>query len=110
MKPSVSTMPTALAFLVGSGNLNADFAFTLAPPQAGFAGYILDGVPKVPTSLYTHVFFYVEATTFAVRRILIVDTQGNRNRFDLSQTKVNQPTTATFTWTPPAGVTVVSGP
>ncbi len=106
-----SQMPTALAFLTGKGDLAKEFNLTLLDPvKSGFeGGYVLDATPKVATNLYTHVLFYVDAATYQVRRVLIVDGQDNRNRFDFTKPSVNAKfDEARFKWSPPAGVTVTT--
>jgi outer membrane lipoprotein carrier protein len=106
-----SQMPTALAFLTGKGDLAKEFDLKLLDPaKSGFAGgYALDATPKVATNLYTHVLFYVDGSTYQVRRVLIVDGQDNRNRFDFTKPTVNgKVDAARFTWSPPAGVTVTT--
>ena len=106
-----SQYPAALAFLTGGGKLNDVFSFDLYEGQAmNFpGGLVLVGTPKQPTPAYTKVLFYVDAATFQVRRMLIVDGQGNRNRFDFATPKVNDPnlTENAFKFTPPAGTQVI---
>jgi outer membrane lipoprotein carrier protein len=52
-------------------------------------GYVLVGKPKTATPAYKEVFFYVDKSTSQVRRVLIVDGQGNHNRFDFEGAAVN---------------------
>jgi outer membrane lipoprotein carrier protein len=50
----------------------------------------------------------VDAQTFQVRRVLVLDAQGNRNRFDFLSPSVNGAVPASqFAFTPPAGTTIV---
>jgi outer membrane lipoprotein carrier protein len=108
MKLKDSQMPTALAFLTGKGDLAKEFTLTLLDMKDFKGGYVLKGVPKTPTNLYSYVVFYVDGCTFQVRRVLIVDAQDNRNRFDFEKPAVNGKFDASkFKWTPPAGVAVV---
>ena len=59
---------------------------------------------------YKTVFFYVDKDTWQVRRVLILDGQGNRNRFDFSKPRVNEPVSAElFKFTPPPGTTMGVG-
>lgn len=105
-----SQYPAALSFLTGQGKLDAAFNFELFDGAAmSFpGGQVLVGSPKQPTAAYQKVLFYVDAQTSQVRRVLIVDGQGNRNRFDFVNPKVNVPVREDrFKWNPPAGTQVI---
>lgn len=105
-----SQYPAALSFLTGTGKLADSFDFELFPgEQMKFpGGYVLVGTPKQPTPSYTKVLFYVDAATSQVRRVMVIDGQGNRNRFDFLDPKVNEPVSpAQFTFTPPSGTSIV---
>lgn len=105
-----SQYPAALAFLTGQGKLATLFNFQLLPgTQTQFpGGYVLVGDPVQPTPAYTKVLFYVDGATWQVRRVLILDGQGNRNRFDFSGAVINQPVAPTqFVFTPPPGTTII---
>ncbi|MBX3186641.1 MAG: outer membrane lipoprotein carrier protein LolA [Labilithrix sp.] len=105
-----SQYPAALSFLVGGGKLGDVFAFELYEGAAmNFpGGQVLVGTPKQPTPAYQKVLFYVDSATSQVRRVLIVDGQGNRNRFDFENPHVNQPVNADrFKFVPPPGTQVI---
>jgi outer membrane lipoprotein carrier protein len=105
-----SQYPAALAFLVGGGKLQEIFNFDLFDGKdMNFpGGLVLVGTPKTPTPAYTKVLFYVDAQSAQVRRVLIVDGQGNRNRFDFANPRVNETVKEdTFKFTPPAGTQVI---
>lgn len=105
-----SQYPAALAFLTGQGKLATLFNFQLLDgSQMQFpGGYVLVGDPIQPTAAYTKVLFYVDGATWQVRRVLILDGQGNRNRFDFSGAVINQPVAPTqFVFTPPPGTTII---
>lgn len=111
MKVKDSQMPTALAFLTGKGDLGKEFNLELMDAkQLKFeGGYVLKATPKVATNLYNFVLFYVDGSTFHVRRVLIVDAQDNRNRFDFEKPTVNgKVDESRFKWSPPAGVAVTT--
>jgi outer membrane lipoprotein carrier protein len=102
--------PAALSFLTGTGKLTDNFVFELfAGDTMKFpGGYVLVGSPKQATPAYSKVLFYVDAGTSQVRRVMVIDGQGNRNRFDFVSPKVNEPVVASqFTFTPPAGTSIV---
>lgn len=108
MQLKSSQMPTALAFLTGKGDLAKEFTLTALDAKDFKGGYLLKGVPKTATNLYAYVLFYVDGKTFQVRRVLIVDAQDNRNRFDFNNPVVgNKYDASKFTWKAPAGVSVI---
>lgn len=105
-----SQYPAALSFLTGQGSLDQNFDFQIFPgAQFGYqGGYVLVGTPKQPTPAYTKVLFYVDAQTSQVLRVLILDGQQNRNRFDFTNPQVNTNVDASkFTFSPPPGTTIV---
>jgi outer membrane lipoprotein carrier protein len=105
-----SQYPAALSFLMGQGKLTKDFTLRLLDPaQMKFeGGYVLEGTPKEATPAYQKLLLYVDAQTNQVRRALILDAQGNRNRFDFSAPIVNQPVAkGEFDFTPPPGTKVI---
>jgi len=105
-----SQYPAALSFLTGTGKLSDSFTFVMYDGAAMQfpGGLVLVGSPKKETAAYTKVLFYVDSSTFHVRRALIVDAQGNRNRFDFVEPKVNIPISPdAFTLVPPPGTQVI---
>ena len=105
-----SQYPAALSFLVGGGKLSDTFSFELYEGAAmNFTGgQVLVGTPKTPSPAYQKVLFYIDGPTSQVRRVLIVDGQGNRNRFDFENPKVNETVPAErFKFVPPPGTSVV---
>ncbi len=105
-----SQYPAALSFLVGGGKLSDTFTFELYEGAAmNFAGgQVLVGTPKTPSPAYQKVLFYIDGPTSQVRRVLIVDGQGNRNRFDFDNPKVNETIPAErFKFVPPPGTQVI---
>jgi outer membrane lipoprotein carrier protein len=105
-----SQYPAALAFLTGQGKLGDVFDFKLFPgEQMSFpGGSVLVGTPKQATPAYTTVLFYVDNATSQVRSVMIIDGQGNRNKFVFNNPKVNEPVSANeFHFTPPPGTSIV---
>jgi outer membrane lipoprotein carrier protein len=110
MSVGKSQYPAALAFLMGKGSLGRDFTLRLLDPaQMKFeGGYVLECTPKDATPAYQKMLLYVDAQTNQVRRALVLDAQGNRNRFDFDAPVVNQPVQKDeFNFTPPAGTKVI---
>ncbi|HKU41686.1 MAG TPA: outer membrane lipoprotein carrier protein LolA [Polyangiales bacterium] len=101
-------LPQAMAFLMGTSRLAEDFDFKLldAAREGYPAGQVLELKPRKPNPHFDRLLFYVETAANLrglVRRLVIVDSTGNRNRFDFSQFKFNSGTPdSTFTWKPPA--------
>jgi len=105
-----SQYPAALSFLTGQGKLGDAFKFELHDGEKyGFkGGWVLVGEPKQPTQAYRTVLFYVDTNTSQVRRVMIIDGQGNRNRFDFTTPKVNvKVDPAQFRFAPPPGTSIV---
>jgi outer membrane lipoprotein carrier protein len=105
-----SQYPAALSFLTGTGKLADAFEFELVPGDTMkfTGGYVLVGTPKQATPAYSKVLFYVDAATSQVRRVMVIDGQGNRNRFDFVDPRVNEPVApGEFSFTPPAGTSIV---
>jgi outer membrane lipoprotein carrier protein len=51
---------------------------------------------------------YVDGATYQVRRVLMIDAQRNRNRFDFISPVVNKPVDPQeFDFRPPAGTRVI---
>lgn len=104
--------PGAFAFLMGKG-MGPSFNFTFNDKAKFEGGPVLLGKPKEPTPHYDSVMFYVDKALLekkdpgVVRRILLVDAQGNRNRFDLEgATQPEKIDPAEFTFTPPPGTNI----
>jgi outer membrane lipoprotein carrier protein len=105
-----SQYPAALSFLVGGGNLKKAFKLKkLDAKQMKFeGGYVLLGEPKEPTPAYQKMLIYVDAGTYQVRRVLLLDAQGNKNRFDFKTPEVNKKAPAgEFDFKPPPGTQVI---
>jgi len=105
-----SQYPAALAFLVGEGNLKKSFSLkTLDAARARFkGGHVLVGTPREPTPAYQKMVLYVDGKTSQVRRVMLIDAQGNRNRFDFLEPEVNvKPSPGEFSFSPPRGTRIV---
>jgi outer membrane lipoprotein carrier protein len=109
---SGSQYPAALSFLVGGAKLKQAFKFEPMPldsKQMGFEnGYVLKGAPRDATQAFETILLYVDASTYQVTRVILLDAQNNRNRFDFLNPEVNvKIPPAEFTFTPPPGTHVV---
>lgn len=102
--------PAALSFLTGTASLRESFNITkLDPKQMGVeGGYVLLGEPKEATPAYQKMFLYIDAGTFHVRRVMLLDAQRNRNRFDFVNPEVNvKAPNGEFAFTPPPGTQII---
>jgi len=102
--------PAALAFLVGDGKLITSFTLRkLDAKQMKFeGGWVLEAKPKEASPAYQTMILYVDGTTAQVRRVLLLDAQGNRNRFDFSKPNVNAKVEpGEFAFAAPAGTQIV---
>jgi outer membrane lipoprotein carrier protein len=105
-----SQQAAALSFLMGQGQLTSSFDFRVLDSSAMKfeGGWVLEGTPKEATPAYQKILLYVDAGTAQVRRVLLLDAQGNRNRFDFEDPQVNTPVEASeFTFTPPSGTQII---
>jgi len=105
-------LPSAFSFLIGSGNLEKDFEVRLLEHdnEKFQNGYVLQLIPRRPTPNYEQLVFYVRTLTTdgkragIVQRVLIIDSAGNRNRFDFSKIKFNRDVPdKRFSYRPPKG-------
>jgi outer membrane lipoprotein carrier protein len=102
--------PAVLSFLTGGGNLRQSFKLQkLDARQMGFeGGYVLLGEPKEASPAYQKIFLYVDGRTYQVRRVILLDAQRNRNRFDFVNPEVNVKTPAQeFSFVPPPGTQII---
>lgn len=105
-------LPSAFSFLTGGGDLDEDFEVRLLDhDDAKFkGGHVLQLIPRKPTPNYEQLVFYVRTLTAdgkragVVQRVLIIDSAGNRNRFDFSKIRFNRDVPdKRFNYRPPKG-------
>ncbi|MEM9074845.1 MAG: outer membrane lipoprotein carrier protein LolA [Myxococcota bacterium] len=105
-------LPLAFSFLTGTGRLDRDFRMRLLDPERqGFQqGYVLELRPRRATTHYDRVLFFVrvvgegESRAGYIQRVLIIDSSGNRNRFDFRRPNFNANVgDDRFQYTPPRG-------
>lgn len=102
--------PAALSFLAGTGKLADTFTFVghTGESMKFPGGFVLEGTPKQENRTLAKAFFYVDKATNQVRRLVMIDKQGNRNRFDFEAPRVNEPVKPDqFKFTPPEGTQVI---
>jgi outer membrane lipoprotein carrier protein len=105
-------LPSAFSFLTGQGDLEKDFEVRLLDHdnEKFQEGHVLQLIPRKPTPNYEQLVFYVRTLSSdgkragIVQRVLIVDSAGNRNRFDFSKVKFNRDVSdKRFDYRPPKG-------
>ncbi len=100
----------ALSFLLGQGQLKQNFKLTKqdAKLMKYPTGYVLEGIPLQPNPACERVLFYIDAQTYQVRRVMLIDAQRNRNRFDFVTSEVNtKPPKGEFAFEPPPGTQII---
>jgi len=109
LQPTKATAYPAVLVLLSAGALAAQCNLTIYPGwQLQFPnGYVLLCDPKAPSPAFTKVLYYVDAASSEVRRVLFLDAQGNRNRFDLDQVQPHPAISwQLFSLSPPPGAVV----
>ncbi len=105
-------LPQAFSFLTGTGRLDRDFTFRLLDSRRqGFRnGYVLELRPREATPHYDRVLFFVRIveqngrSAGVIQRVLIIDSSGNRNRFDFTEMRFPRDVPdSRFRYRPPAG-------
>jgi len=105
-----SQYPAVLSFLTMHGKLTQNFKFSqIEPKPSNNAGrHVLLGAPLQHSSAYERLQFYVDARTYEVRRVLLRDAAGNRNRFDFFRRQVNpQVPRGEFGFSSPPGTRII---
>ena len=103
---SRSEYPGAMGFLTGDGIVK-HFTFTFHQASNFPGGKVLLGTPKQGNPGYKSVLFYIDDKTAHVRRVVIIDAQGNRNRFDFEALTEAPIDPSEFVWRAPPGATQV---
>jgi outer membrane lipoprotein carrier protein len=105
-----SLFPVVLSFLTAPGGLVSALDLDV-PPAARIAyrnGYVLSGRPRQLSPAFSRVLWFVQPEGFLVRRVVVVDAQSNRHRFDFERPKANPKVPAgSFTFTPPPGTQII---
>ncbi len=97
---------SALGFLTGQSRLDRDYRFRLRDASAfHWSGYVLELTPIRAQPGYRRVLLFVDPSVAGVvRRVLVLDHDGNLNRFDFQRTQFNRAFGEDrFAFTPPRG-------
>ena len=99
MEAKRSLYPGALAFLRKKGKLNELFRLREIATEDARAknGAVLEAIPKAASPAFAKMVLFVDQASGRVLRVLIVDAQGNTNRFVFDREVVGKPISdATF--------------
>jgi len=110
---AASQYPAALSFLSAPGKLRQAFAFTMPKParMGGEGRHVLLAEPLQPSPAFERVAFFIDVQSYEVRRVLLIDAQGNKNRFDFAAGKLNLPVPASeFVFSAPPGTQILTIP
>jgi len=101
------TMPAAVSFLWGQGQLLRDFAIKPAQrPQDGAT--VIELVPRQKQAGFQRLYFAVDPATGQVQVSVVIDVEGNENRIQFANVRTNTGVgDARFKFEPPAGTRVV---
>lgn len=109
-----SMYPAVVAFLGGDAVLSRDYRLRVldVDRQRVKTGRVLEAIPKEPTPVMTRMLLFVgdgRGDRYGeVERILVVDAQGNHNRFDFHELKTGKDIpNREFTFRPPRGTSVI---
>jgi outer membrane lipoprotein-sorting protein len=107
--------PGAFAFILGKG-LRSSFTFAFHKTSKFEGGPVIVGTPRVPNPGYSKVLFYVDEGLLksgdlgCIRRVLVIDAQGNKNRFDFIHAEQPEKIAPDeFVFEPPKGTEIISG-
>ncbi|MET0790536.1 MAG: outer membrane lipoprotein carrier protein LolA [Polyangiaceae bacterium] len=109
LDPERTQYPAALSFLTAQRRFSQNFHFSKVDVDAKLErAHLLLGEPRQPSPAYERLVLYVDAATYEVRRVLLIDAQGNRNRFDFVHSASNpRVPRSEFTFTPPSSTRIV---
>lgn len=109
-----SLYPAVVAFLRGDAVLSRDYRLRVLDLGRAHVkkGRVIEAIPKEPTPVMTRMLLFVgdgRGDRYGeVERILVVDAQGNHNRFDFHELKRGKDIpNREFTFRPPRGTHVI---
>jgi len=88
-RQSTSMSPYGLLPALLTGQMNASLSFTLERLVSW--GYVVLARPSSPSPMLRSAALFIDATSFQVRRVLLIDPQSNRNLFELTNIQQNAP-------------------
>jgi len=104
--------PAPVSFLIGSEGWQSAFDFTVrdAFQERSGAFYVLLATPRHPPHRHEATYFYVDARTFFIRRVVTDYAQGNRSTIDFENPQFHPALPPDeFELSPPLGTDVYRG-
>ena len=97
---------TMLRFLSGQARLDQDFI--VEKIENSYANTIvLDLIPKEPEPSMVQAHLWLDAKTYLLQKLLLIDFYGNENELELSEVKMDaNPKLSLFEFNPPPGVKI----
>mgnify|MGYP001199124416 CR=1 FL=1 len=101
-------LTTSISFLWGAGNLRETFHVSFFKGQFGKKGdHNLLLIPKETNTIFAKLILVVHPKNFSVKQSVLIDHQGNINRFTFRNTKANELFLDDhFSFRPPSGTHV----
>ncbi len=86
-----STLPVALSFLMGTGDLNKDFNVELDTPgkYGSKEDLLLLLTPKTPSARYKKLWLVVDRADYSVKQSVVLNSKGDTNSIRFSGVKTN---------------------
>jgi outer membrane lipoprotein-sorting protein len=106
LKIKNSRLYQSTSYLMGQGNLKADFKLSLDENHKDDATLALVLTPRSGTQTMKSLTLVVDAKTFELRSSILVDPLGDTTTLHLSGLIYEDLADSVFAWTPPSGVTV----
>lgn len=108
MDLSQATLPSALTFLAGEGDIKKDFDVTVVGEDDNRIQIEL--TPKTPNPNYEVLEFNIRKTNFRVDQVIIVDALGNENNMYFKKAEFNaKMDDGNFAFDPPADANHICG-
>jgi outer membrane lipoprotein carrier protein len=104
-----SQLPSAISFLMGTGDLAKEFTTKLLPSKdAGML--LLELTPKKSSGKYKKIVFRVDAASYAVTRTTVYDPYGNTNVITFKKADINKKLPDSgFNFPAPKGARILGG-
>ena len=88
-----NTLPAAVSFLTGTGNLSSQFniALNTTSPHALKNSIVLELTPKQASAQYSKLFFVVDQSDGHVKESIVIDAKGDTNMFQFFSPDLTTP-------------------